>query len=114
MNYGEERKYQVQAAAIDKEGFLKTLNEWNPGVAKFLAENEHIQLNDDHWEIIYLLREFYQEFDLSPAMRPLVKYIQQSTDELKGSSIYLLKLFPGSPAKIASKIAGLPKPENCL
>ena len=28
--------------------------------------------------------------------------------------MYLLKLFPGSPAKLASKIAGLPKPDNCL
>ena len=32
----------------------------------------------------------------------------------KGSSMYLLQLFPGSPAKIGSKIAGLPKPDNCL
>ena len=28
--------------------------------------------------------------------------------------IYLMSLFPGSPAKLGSKIAGLPKPENCL
>ncbi|MCZ6459336.1 MAG: TusE/DsrC/DsvC family sulfur relay protein, partial [Gammaproteobacteria bacterium] len=32
----------------------------------------------------------------------------------KGTSIYLLKLFPGSPAKLLAKIAGLPRPTNCL
>ena len=47
-------------------------------------------------------------------MRPLVKYVSQTLGSDKGSSIYLLQLFPGSPAKVASKIAGLPRPEHCL
>jgi tRNA 2-thiouridine synthesizing protein E len=77
-------------------------------------DEEGIELQEPHWEIIYLLRAFYAEFDLSPAMRPLVKYVGIKLGSDKGRSIYLLKLFPGSPAKIASKIAGLPKPDNCL
>ena len=32
----------------------------------------------------------------------------------KGNSIYLHKLFPGNPAKLAAKIAGLPRPTNCI
>ena len=47
-------------------------------------------------------------------MRPLVKYIGQELGKDKGSSLYLLSLFPGSPARLASKLAGLPKPDNCL
>jgi tRNA 2-thiouridine synthesizing protein E len=47
-------------------------------------------------------------------MRPLIKYLKQQLSQPDLNSIYLLKLFPGSPAKIAAKIAGLPKPENCL
>ena len=47
-------------------------------------------------------------------MRALVKYVRLKLGPDKGRSIYLLKLFPGSPAKIGSKIAGLPKPANCL
>jgi len=31
----------------------------------------------------------------------------------KGSSMYLMALFPEYPALIASKIAGLPRPTNC-
>jgi tRNA 2-thiouridine synthesizing protein E len=32
----------------------------------------------------------------------------------KGRSAYLMRLFHGSPAKTAAKIAGLPRPDNCL
>lgn len=103
-----------QRINVDKEGFLRNLEDWNESVAKQLAHQEAIQLNDQHWEIIYLLRAFYQEFGLSPAMRPFSKYIKQHLTAEKASSIYLLTLFPGSPAKLASKIAGLPKPDNCL
>lgn len=99
---------------VDKEGFLRNLDDWDQSVAEQLAQREAIQLSEQHWEIIYLLRAFYQEFGLSPAMRPFSKYIKQHLDTEKSSSLYLLTLFPGSPAKLASKIAGLPKPDNCL
>ena len=98
----------------DKQGFLLNLSDWNKAIACTIAAEESIELSPEHWEIIYLLRGFYQEFALSPAMRILVKTVKQQLGDDKGNSIYLLSLFPGSPAKIASKIAGLPKPTNCL
>lgn len=100
--------------ATDKDGYLIDISDWNEDIARQLAQQEQIELSEDHWEIIYLLREFYQEFQLSPAMRPLIKRTAQKLGGEKGRSIYLLQLFPGSPAKIASKIAGLPRPTNCL
>ena len=100
--------------AFDKEGFLRHLDDWSPAVAEQIASGEGLELTDNHWEIIELLRAYYREFDDSPAMRPLVKYCALNLGPDKGKSIYLLSLFPGSPAKIGSKIAGLPKPDNCL
>ncbi len=102
------------AAVFDKEGFLKNIDDWNCETATVIAAKEGIHLTDQHWELIILLRCFYQAFELSPAMRPLVKYVGQQLGKEKGNSLYLLQLFPGSPAKIAAKIAGLPKPDNCL
>lgn len=99
---------------LDKNGFLVNLDDWNPEVAESLAAAEGIQLSKAHWEVITLLREFYNEFELSPAMRILVKLCREKLGEEQGNSIYLMTLFPESPAKIASKIAGLPKPTNCL
>lgn len=104
----------LDAAAFDTEGFLRNLQDWSPEVAKQIAAAEGIALTPAHWEIIELLRNYYTEFDASPAMRPLVKYCGRKLGVDKGKSIYLLSLFPGSPAKTGSKIAGLPKPDNCL
>lgn len=99
---------------FDKDGFLLNLNDWNEQTAIAIATSENITLTDEHWQVIHLLRQFYQQFELSPAMRPLVKYVGQHLGAEKGKSLYLLSLFPNSPAKLASKIAGLPKPDNCL
>ena len=100
--------------AFDKEGFLRNLDDWSEDVAASIAASEGIELDAAHWEIIHLLRDYYREFEASPAMRPLVKYCALKLGDDKGKSIYLMRLFPGSPAKIGSKIAGLPKPDNCL
>jgi tRNA 2-thiouridine synthesizing protein E len=100
--------------AFDREGFLRSLEDWTPEVAEQIAAREQLLLTEAHWEVIRLLRDYYREFDSSPAMRPLVKYCALKLGSDKGKSIYLLSLFPGSPAKLGSKIAGLPKPDNCL
>lgn len=102
------------AIEIDNEGHLKNLSDWNKTIAQYLAKQENISLTEAHWEIIYLLREFYAEFELAPAMRAFVKRVAQRLGEEKGRSVYLLQLFPPSPARVAAKIAGLPRPANCF
>ncbi len=99
---------------VDDEGYLRNLDDWSPDIAKQLAEAEGIVLSPDHWELIKVIRDFYNDYEHSPAMRPLVKAVKINLGEDKGKSIYLMKLFPGSPAKLLAKIAGLPKPDNCL
>ena len=101
-------------APRDAEGFLCHLEDWSEQAAAILAQEEGITLTAAHWEVINSLREFYAAFGLSPAMRPLNKYLKEKLGPEKSGSIYLLQLFPGSPAKLAAKIAGLPKPDNCL
>jgi len=104
----------LPASAFDEEGFLRKLSDWEPQVAEQIARAESLDLTPAHWEVLQLLREYYREYDASPAMRPLVKYCALKLGPDKGRSIYLMSLFPGSPAKLGSKIAGLPKPDNCL
>jgi len=110
---GTER-HMLAETAFDKLGFLKNLEDWSPELAGQIAAAEHIVLTKQHWELIWLIRRFYKAYDSSPAMRPLVKYTALELGPEKGKSIYLLSLFPQSPAKLCSKIAGLPKPDNCL
>lgn len=98
----------------DTEGYLCHLEDWSEAAAQLLAEEDHITLATAHWEVIHALRQFYADYGLSPAMRPLCKYLKEKLGPEKATSIYLLQLFPGSPAKLAARIAGLPKPDNCL
>lgn len=100
--------------ALDKEGYLEMLEDWDESVAAELARLEGIELTPAHWEILHVLRDFHQRFEHSPPMRILVKSVKQALGEEKGTSIYLMQLFPGSPAKRAARIAGLPRPTHCL
>jgi tRNA 2-thiouridine synthesizing protein E len=107
-------KIDTREVAVDQEGFLKSLDDWDEEVATQLALEENITLDALHWEVIKLLRSFYQRHQISPATRALVRLVQKELGNEKGRSVYLMKLFSGSPAKIASKISGLPKPDNCI
>ena len=100
--------------ALDKDGYLIELADWSPAAAEALAGREELLLSAEHWEILELLREFYAEFQLSPATRPLIKYVALKLGPEKGNSLHLNRLFKGTPAKLAAKLAGLPKPTNCL
>jgi len=99
---------------LDANGFLIDRALWTPAIAEGFAELERITLTDAHWEIVSLIQRFYEEFDASPANRALAKYVKTELGSEKGNSIYLMSLFPGSPTRLASRIAGLPKPKNCL
>ncbi|MBG3079180.1 sulfurtransferase TusE [Proteus mirabilis] len=98
----------------DSHGYLKNSNEWSEDMVPTLAEIEEIELTEQHWEIIRFVRQFYLEFNTSPAIRMLVKALAQKYGEEKGNSRYLYRLFPKGPAKQATKLAGLPKPVKCI
>ncbi|WP_017348417.1 TusE/DsrC/DsvC family sulfur relay protein [Pantoea sp. A4] len=100
--------------AVDGEGYLKNPADWSEALAEHIASEEGIVLTDPHWEVVRFVREFYQEFNTSPAVRMLVKAMAKKYGEEKGNSRYLFRLFPEGPAKQATKIAGLPKPAKCL
>lgn len=104
----------IELPARDNEGYLCELDAWNEQVADALAQQEGIELTQEHWALIYLIRGFYGSYQVSPPMRVLVKHAREQLGAEQGNSIYLLKLFPGSPAKLLAKIAGLPRPTNCL
>ena len=99
---------------IDHEGYLIKSSDWSEALAEVIATQEQIELTAEHWQVILFVRDFYTEFNTSPAIRMLVKAMAKKFGEEKGNSRYLFRLFPDGPAKQATKIAGLPKPAKCL
>lgn len=103
-----------QSIETDEEGYLVDRNQWNEDVAKVLASTDNAELTQNHWEVLNFLREYYDEYQIAPAVRVLTKAIGKKLGADKGNSKYLYELFPYGPAKQACKYAGLPKPTGCV
>jgi len=99
---------------VDEEGYLVNRTDWNEDVAKEMAKTDNCDLSQNHWEVINFLREYYDEYQIAPAVRVLTKAIGKKLGPDKGNSKYLYELFPYGPAKQACKYAGLPKPTGCV
>ena len=74
-----------------------------------LARREGIpELTDAHWKVIRFMRAEYLEQGEWPH-RP------RCSGKTSGVSVKeLYELFPKGPAKVAAKIAGIPKPRGCI
>ncbi len=98
----------------DEEGYLVNLSDWNEDIGKAIAVTENVDMSENHWEVVNFLRDYYNEYQIAPAVRVLTKAIGKQLGADKGNSKYLYELFPYGPAKQACKIAGLPKPTGCV
>jgi tRNA 2-thiouridine synthesizing protein E len=99
---------------VDEEGFLTSLDDWFPEVATAMSAQDDLVLTDEHWDIINFLREYYEEYQIAPAVRVLTKAVGKKLGKEKGNSKYLYSLFPYGPGKQACRFAGLPKPTGCI
>ena len=103
-----------QTYETDEEGYLANRTDWSEDVAREMARVDDCELTDAHWEVINFLREYYDEYQIAPAVRALTKAIGKKLGPDKGNSKYLYELYPYGPAKQACKYAGLPKPTGCV
>ena len=98
----------------DEEGYLMSRSDWTEELAKEMARLDNCDLSENHWEVLNFLREYYEQYQIAPAVRVLTKAIGKKLGADKGNSKYLYELFPYGPAKQACKYAGLPKPTGCV
>ena len=93
---------------LNEEGFFAHPEVWSEEMVPDLARREGIDpLTDQHWQVIRFMRAEYQAKGTGPTVRVLGKTSGVSIKEL-------YQLFPKGPAKIAAKIAGIPKPRGCI
>jgi len=107
-------EFQGKQIEVDEDGYLTNLDDWSEDLAKFLAEQDNQELTDAHWEVINFLRNYYQQYQIAPMIKILVKEIAKVMGPDKGNTKYLYQLFPDGPAKQACRYAGLPKPTGCV
>jgi len=95
----------------DPEGNLSELPKWSPHYANHLAAFEDLRLGDEHWEVIYHLRERYRLHGNKDNARIILRDLEQHFCNNRGRA-YLYELFPQGPVSQASRLAGLPEPPH--
>ncbi len=101
-------EYEGQSFEVDEDGFIDSYENWSQGWVQYVKKEEGIdELNDEHQQVITVLREYYEKNGIAPMVRVLSK-----VTGFKLKHIY--ELFPSGPGKGACKMAGLPKPTGCV
>ena len=100
--------YAGKVVEVNGEGFFEDPSQWDEPMAPEIARAEGIdELTEDHWRVIKFMRAEYEQTGSGPTVRVLGKTSGVSIKEL-------YQLFPKGPAKVAAKIAGIPKPRGCI
>jgi len=98
----------ISGVELNEEGFFAHPEQWTEDMVPELARAVGIdELTDAHWTVIRFMRSEYLEKGAGPTVRVLGKASGVSVKEL-------YQLFPKGPAKVAAKIAGIPKPRGCI
>ena len=103
-----------QTLATDALGYLLDPSEWSPAAAEALAAREDIVLGPDHWVMIRFVRDWYEERQVVPEARWLLKAMKAQLGEEKGTRRYLHRLYPHGYGPELCKIAGMTMPRKVM
>ena len=99
---------------LSEAGWLENLDEWSPELAAQVAINEKIpELTEEHWNVIDLAREYFQENGTVCEPRNFSKLMKKKYGKDRSDQKYIYSLFPTGLIKCANKVAGLPRPKGC-
>lgn len=95
----------------DPNGYIHEADRWSPRLASLIAAEEGIVLEDEHWEVIYCLRERFRELGPEWTARDLTRLLKKDFAD-SGGKRRLYQLFPHGPLAQGCRIAGLPLPQG--
>lgn len=100
---------------LDADGHLIDHTTWTPAIAQTLADSLSVVLTDEHYRILAQTRAFFEQYHHSPTTRVLIKHLKQTLPDDDIDNAKLQTLFnTGLVARHVNRVAGLPKPPNCL
>ncbi len=86
---------------------------WTPDQARQIAEENGLDLSEDHWAVIRALQEYYARHDGHVNVRELTDALDEKF-HLKGGLKYLYRLLPGGPVAQGCLLAGLQPPAGAV
>jgi tRNA 2-thiouridine synthesizing protein E len=100
--------YDGTAVEVNEDGFFLHPEAWRKEMAPEIARAAGVgTLTSRHWLVIDCMRHEYEAHGTGPSVRALGK-----TSGVPIKELY--ELFPKGPAKLAAKVAGVPKPRGCI
>lgn len=95
----------------DNEGYLVNPEDWDEAIARQLAAEERLTLDETHWIVLRFMREFWTEHRIAPDVRHAIARLAEALGiDKKAAKDMLFKLFPYGYVKQACKIAGMQRP----
>ena len=97
-----------RSVPLGPKGFVADFDDWDEEVARAMARNEGLELQDCHWKAITFIREFFRQHEIPPTPRILIKEVGEQLHEYRCTYGTLKTLFPDGGCKQACRLAGLP------
>ena len=98
---------------LDGEGYLLDLDAWSENFVHARAAQEELELTNEHWEVIYFIREFHDNNGVQAPVRDMIKHFRKTWGKDRGNTRYLHDIFPkGGPQKQGNRLAGVRKPKG--
>jgi len=107
-------EYKGKQYELDEDGFLQDWEGWEEGMAEEMAKKDGVVLGEEHWKVLRYLRDYFIKYQVAAPIKMLVKEMAKMLGPEKGKTKYIYELFPGGPAMMACRYAGLPKPTGCV
>jgi len=95
----------------DEAGYLIDPDDWTQEVAERLAEEESVDLSEDHWAVLRFMREFLETHGVAADARFVFQYLgERHSETSKAARRRFFQLFPYGYTKQACKVAGMRQP----
>ncbi len=96
----------------DDDGFLLDPEDWTEEIAEYIARKEDVELTDERWNLIRLIRDYYSENGSVPELRKILKQLKKDLGPEKATRKYVYSLFPYGYGQQGCKIAGMRQPKK--
>jgi TusE/DsrC/DsvC family sulfur relay protein len=96
----------------DDDGFLLDPDDWTKDIANEMAVKEELELTEDRWNLVRIIREYYYENDSVPELRKVLKQLKTELGPGKATRKYVYALFPYGYGQQGCKIAGMRQPKK--
>ena len=98
--------------SLSNDSFPNSPQDWSTKIAEAIAEEDGISLDDDHWQLISALQEYYSKVE-----HPKLRQVKDALDEKfhsRGGLKFLHQLVPSGPVAGGCKLAGLEVPAGAI